>query len=360
MLIKTIILFERSRLFSRKIHQNNAIPLMSGTFLFHSSSIRCKTEVVSIKLGVTRNKKVTISTGALKNKVYPIKEIAEKHKEAYIPKPPIQFNIMVNQLTAKYGYCCDDAIGELVRFHNELIKNHQVVEGTSQFNRIRSYAIALLENQNPDSLSWVSVGKKDRWPSKLKSLRPLFERVRDEGCSTSDQVIRSILYLNRLCSGNKIPNFSEIQKEFCVSKKFLRKYKRYAYANVEPFDGLLQTEPSYRVTSSGPNGKPKWQTADLEAYVLMKSILHDDFKSLCDATKNEGLYDYFKERASKVSRVKRGKLRKIIAIPDIGNKCRLVAVSDYWTQILLEPIMKDVKFNTEQMFGASRTYYERC
>jgi hypothetical protein len=259
MLIQTIILFERYRHLSRKIHQNNAIPHMSGSFLFHSSSTRCKTKVAPTK-AVTRIKKVSISKGSLKNKARPIKEIAEKHNEAFIPLPPIQFNIMVNQLTAKYGFCCDDAIRELVRFHNELIKNHQVVEGTAQYNRIRSYAIALLENQNPDSLSWVSVGKKDRWPSAFKSLRPLYVRVRDEDCSTSDQVIRSILYLNRLCSGNRIPNFSEIHKEFNVSKKFLRKYKRYAYAHVEPFDGLLQAEPSYRVLSSGPtasrNGKP--------------------------------------------------------------------------------------------------------
>jgi hypothetical protein len=102
--------------------------------------------------------------------------------------------------------------------------------------------------------------------------------------------------------------------------------------------------------SNGPNGKPKWQTADLEAYALLNSELHEPFKKLCSATGNNDLYEYMKSLASSHDRVTRKRLRYITTIKDKGNKCRLVAISDYWTQVLLEPIMRDIQMYTKQRF----------
>jgi hypothetical protein len=63
------------------------------------------------------------------------------------------------------------------------------------------------------------------------------------------------------------------------------------------------------------------------------------------------LYKYMINRASKFDRVERKRLRYITAIRDTGNKCRLVAISDYWTQVLLEPIMFDIQKYTSERFG---------
>lgn len=48
---------------------------------------------------------------------------------------------------------------------------------------------------------------------------------------------------------------------------------------------------------------------------------------------------------------RRARLRFLSAIPDKGNKCRIVAISDYWTQVLLEPIMIDVQKYIKDRFS---------
>jgi hypothetical protein len=270
---------------------------------------------------------------------------------AQIHRAPATFIIIMNQLTTEFGIQVDHAINEVITFHDNLIKNHSVVEGTARYNMIRLYCIRLLEGQNPDPLDRVAVGRKDRWPSAFNLLRPLYYRVRDEKCRTSDRVIRSILYLNRLCEGNDVPDFTEIEKEFSVSESVRDQYREHLSKVVKVCEGELITSPSTRVLSNGPNSKPKWLTADLEAYALIRSELHEHFRELCLATGNLDLYEYMKSRAESLSRVDRARLRYITTVRDMGNKCRLVAISDYWTQVILEPIMLDVQRYTKQRFG---------
>jgi hypothetical protein len=81
---------------------------------------------------------------------------------ALINKAPITFNIVLDQLCKPFGYKTDPAIKEVIKFHDEMIKNHSVVEGTARYNSIRLYSIMLLEGQNPDPLDRVAVGRKDR------------------------------------------------------------------------------------------------------------------------------------------------------------------------------------------------------
>lgn len=164
-------------------------------------------------------------------------------------------------------------------------------------------------------------------------------------------MIRSILYLNRLCNGNNVPDLSEIEKAFDVPEEFVRRYESYVNTHVTHSEETLIAKPSTRVLSKGPNSKPKWQTADVEAYVLINSKANEPFKQLCFATGNQSLYEYMEKRASKHDKVERQRLRYITTIADKGNKCRIVAISDYWTQVLLEPIMQDVQRYTQERFG---------
>jgi len=303
--------------------------------------------VNSSSVGLTSLKKISKK----KNLKPKLKHSVENRlKSALILNAPIAHKIVLNQLIKPFGLNVDGAIQQVIKFHDECIINHSVVEGSARFNLIRNYSIKLLEGQSPDSPIRVAVGKKDRWPSAFDLLRPLFYRVRDNKCQRADRVIRSILYLNRLCDGNGNPDFSEISKSFDVSQEFKDRYESYVKNNIDLFSGELITKPSTRVLSNGPNGKPKWQTADVEAYALLNSELNISFKDLCLATGNNDLYECMRSIASKQNRVDRKRLRYITTIRDKGNKCRLVAISDYWTQVLLEPIMNDVKEYTKTKF----------
>jgi hypothetical protein len=113
----------------------------------------------------------------------------------------------------------------------------------------------------------------------------------------------------------------------------------------------LKSSPTLRVVSAGPNNKPKWQTAELEAYALTHSDYATHFKILCEATNNYDLYKYIEAQSMKLHRGDKVRLRYILSIPDKGNKSRIVAISDYWTQTLLRPIMVDVKSWIEEHFG---------
>jgi hypothetical protein len=132
--------------------------------------------------------------------------------------------------------------------------------------------------------------------------------------------------------------------------EFKNRYENYVKSNVALNTEELITKPSMRVLSNGPNGKPKWMTADVEAYALLNSKLNIPFKDLCYATGNVDLYTCMESIALKQSRVTRKRLRYITTIRDKGNKCRLVAISDYWTQVLLEPIMFNIQEYTKQRF----------
>lgn len=287
-----------------------------------------------------------------------LKNLRDQAKIASIPKVFI---------TTLYSLCPDEisyeqleeAINEVTSKHNSMIDNHQVIEGTARFALIRLYAIQLLEGQNVDSPIRVAVGVKDRWPSIFNKLRPFYYRVRDLKCKRSDQIIRSILYLNRLCKGNSAIDTTEITKLFEVSDEFKERYSNFLKKKYPTMaHGELISKPTLKVTSSGPNGKPKWQTAELEAYALIHSEYEPHFKHLCQATGNMDLYNYVSHRASLLDRNDRVRLRYILSIADKGNKSRLIAISDYWTQIILFPIMEDVKCWISQNYSNVESSYD--
>jgi hypothetical protein len=274
------------------------------------------------------------------------------NQAALIINAPKVFITILDNLCQSFNFNTKEAIDEVITFHDNLIKNHTVKSGTDRYNMIRLYCIMLLEGQNPDPLTRVAVGNKDRWPSAFHKLRPLFYRVRDLKCPNSDRVIRSILYMNRLCNGNNYGDLTEIVRSFTVESGFINRFNDYVTKAVKKSELNLVTKPSTRVLSNGPNGKPKWLTADIEACALINSELNVYFKTLCKATGNMELYDYMVRLSESLDKVgRKARLRFLSAIPDKGNKCRIVAISDYWTQVLLEPIMLDVQSYIKERFS---------
>jgi hypothetical protein len=84
------------------------------------------------------------------------------NKNSLILVPPITFEIILDRLCEPIGLKTGPMIKEISTFHDNLIKNHSVVEGTARFNSIRLYAIMMLEGRSPEPLSRVAVGNKDR------------------------------------------------------------------------------------------------------------------------------------------------------------------------------------------------------
>jgi hypothetical protein len=291
--------------------------------------------------GEAQTKKPRLSKGEIRRlKRYKSKTSRES---GFIKSVSPIFNLVINNMLSSIPFNVDESVTATVNLHNSLIKNHGIIEGTRRFADIRTYAIGMLEGQNPANPGMLATGKKDLWPSLLNYLRPLFFRVRDLQCRDSDQAIRSILHLNRLCQGNNKVDISSITLDRGFDHQWMEEFREYVKNSVKRFDGELLTHPSYRVLSSGPNSKPKWMTADVEAYALINSELHESFKGLCMATGNGDLYEYVKARAATHTRVDRIRLRYITGVADKGNKSRVVAIGDYWTSVLLEPIMYDVQ-----------------
>lgn len=223
------------------------------------------------------------------------------------------------------------AVQKITKIHNDLIKNHKVIEGTARFNDIRLYAIRMMEGENPETPKMLSTGRKDRWPSILSFLRPLYYNIRDRKCPISDRIIRSLLYLNRLAKGNDTPDISEIVKPSTIKPELIQRFTKFCKTRVgsTKYEGEIVARPFTKVTRNGPNNKPKWMTTDVEAYALINSELHPHFKKLCELSGNSDLYEYMQTRASQHSRVDRIRLRYVTTVRDKGNKCRLVAISDY-------------------------------
>lgn len=84
------------------------------------------------------------------------------NRSSFIERAPATFNIVLDRYCEPIGFKTGPSINEVISFHDALIKNHSVIEGTARYNMIRLYCIMLLENRNPDPLERVAVGNKDR------------------------------------------------------------------------------------------------------------------------------------------------------------------------------------------------------
>lgn len=159
-------------------------------------------------------------------------------------------------------YSYKEICQQVVDYHNQLIKDHGVIDGTKRFNTSRLYIIKLLEGLEPDCPDFFAISKKLKFPSKLFMMTDLY-RNSTEGCRISDRIIRSILYCNRLVKDNNNLDIDQITRKFPISvstKQEFRNHvkswiKRVGFRTDRSVD--LLAEPITRVMRSGPNGKMK-------------------------------------------------------------------------------------------------------
>jgi len=104
----------------------------------------------------------------------------------------------------------------------------------------------------------------------------------------------------------------------------------------------------------------------MEAAKLLSSPLHKHFKTLCTITDNLPFYEYFLQHAEGFTANNPGydlnkvALRKLVAVPDKGNKSRTVAICDVWTQMLLEPFENELKHKINREFHDKSAYFDNA
>jgi hypothetical protein len=299
-----------------------------------------------------------------KNKSYKQKSKSSIPKGSLKAIPKV-FRLILESVTNDYDleYSINEILDQLVTYHNQLIADHGVKDGTKRFNNVRLYILTMIEGGKPDVMPFTAVSEKYRFPSKLYKMLPLYvlllNSIKNEDIvykSEIDRLIRSLFYINRLVNDFSDIDVIDIEREFTVDPKLVNEFRQYIrdwkIENKFSHSPDLITEPTEKFVNNGPNGKPKWETADLEAYALVHDPLYKHFCELANLTGNFRLIDFIEKISNKFDKnsTKDIRLRFITSIPDKGNKSRLIAISDYWTQILLKPLMEDVQSLTEIHF----------
>jgi len=75
-------------------------------------------------------------------------------------------------------------------------------------------------------------------------------------------------------------------------------------------------------------------------------------KDLCRITGNESLFTYLTKLSEVEIDCSQFYLAKLQLVPDSMNKHRLVAIVDYWTQLILDPIEELIKVALRVNFPA--------
>ena len=273
-----------------------------------------------------------------------------------------------NDLSDKLSLDLQETLDLTIKLHDDLIEHHGVVEGTSKWKRITLYANGLLEGRNPENPGWVSTGRKDRWPNSLGHLRPVWHFILDHvkgkaiqtdgDIATARRFLSTLFKINRVCLGTNHADISQIIKKHKMDPALLAGFEQFVRTELaEIREKISLTDFSFKLflgPNDGPNGLPKADSALVEAAVLNEDEeLMPHFQGLCELTANNGFLSFMTQCAKKVSSASdtKGKiLRKITCVKDKGNKGRIVAICDFWTQSALASIEANIIKVTMQLF----------
>jgi hypothetical protein len=220
---KYYITYKTKRLYALKTNYSY-MPYTSGTNVLYKNS-NTRDNKVFINQDIPKYRKVQ----QRKSKKYNTLTKRAVSGGGLIFQAPITFILLLDEYLSSNSieFEIRPAIDQVVTFHDNMIKNHGVSCGTTEYNKIRNYCIALMEGRNPDPLKFRAVSKFERWPSALSLLLPLYRLVKYSRNAIADRTIRSILYLNRLCDGNGNIEFSSIEKVFLIDEDFRNEFKDY-------------------------------------------------------------------------------------------------------------------------------------
>jgi len=261
----------------------------------------------------------------------------------------------------------EELIDSTKNLFNHLIKHRGLIQGTKRFNDIRMYTLKHIAGLKPEPVKCLSTFK-DGFPKDLKFLRKFKDNKRYMN------IVYTILSISRLADGySKDIDISSITRHPNRNNDFLKEIESFDLAlpsilgklnipvNVSPVD-FVGNVVLHETTSKGPN-------SDLSLDGLMSShldaaaIIADDkvnhsIVHYLEEIKRPDIYSYIQDTAKLVetnsSNPDKALPKKLIcsrlaAIPQPGNKTRVVALFDYFSQALLKPLHKYLQKITENL-----------
>jgi len=262
-------------------------------------------------------------------------------------------------------------VNDIRKLITSLIRNHGFTDGPKRYNVIKQYTIDLIELRNPVNPGWVSTSERWNVPSKLGI--SMIQLIVDYFNCNDDptlrakyyQVINTILNISRIVDGLVDADFKSVtDKAVPINEELLAEFTTYVETKLEPFQYKIQKVnlSSYKINymKRGPSGKPKLESALEEAVLLLSDkSLHKPFKCLCTEVGVDYLYSYLSALTAQVSATQSESiespnaqtcLRKLVTIPDTGMKTRIVAIVDFWTQLVLEPVRDHVQMVIQKLY----------
>jgi hypothetical protein len=263
----------------------------------------------------------------------------------------------------------NEIVNDIRNLLTSLVQNHGFTDGSNRYNIIKNYTIQLIEGRNPTNPPWVSTSETYCIPSKLgiNFIQLIIGCIENSDAALRSkyyQTIITILNISRMVEGLTTPEFnSVIEKASTIDEELLREFETYVQIqlNTDKYDQPMVNLFEYRfnLMKSGPNSKPKIESATEEAIALLKGKLHKPFLALCQEMDVNYLYDYLVElvKAHPVTdqqsetRDEKTYLRKLVSVPDSGFKTRIVAIVDFWSQLVLEPVRDHLQLTIERKFS---------
>jgi hypothetical protein len=200
----------------------------------------------------------------------------------------------------------------------------------------------------------MSIGlTKDGWPKKLIFLKSLI----DSGSSSKIKFVLTILNFSRSFNLSKKdwdkvePNYSTItdppKGTFMIPSGFINKFvKKFSLKQNHP---TFSKDIIYLSTKAGPDGP-----ATLTAYHNLLQYSYEEMQSIFNITDESGA-DFF-SKSYKTAWVKnlqpiKSKTNGVLSfVKDPEAKLRIIAISDYYTQLYLKPIHTAILFALKNKF----------
>lgn len=201
---------------------------------------------------------------------------------------------------------------------------------------------------------------KDGWPKKLLFLKPLV----DEGGPIGIKIVLTILNFSRawdLSSSewNKVdPKFDNIIKpqkcDFHIFDKYLQDFVRINKLKLPlPKFDIKDMKMCHK---GGPQG-PASSTSMMNLEVYTQDQI-DNLLSLTDNFGKEFLIDSFKSASFLKEKSNYPIIGKLSFVKDPEAKLRVIAISDYYTQLVLKPVHKDI-LSLLRGFKTDRTFTQK-
>jgi hypothetical protein len=262
----------------------------------------------------------------------------------------------------------DEIVSDMKSLITSLVRNHGFTDGSKRYKTIQNYTVDLIEGKNPSNPGWLATSRTYRVPS---SLGQNFVRLIVDYLNCTEvalqpkyyRVIITTLNIVRAVKGLADADFeSVISRAQPIDDKLLNDFNTYVEEKLRPYK-YQQKEVNlwkyrFHLSKNGPNGEPKAESALREALYLHKSKLYNPFKRVCEELGCKYLYDYLDTlvtspevlESCKDAFVQSTLLRKLVKVPDSGFKTRIVAIVDFWTQLVLEPLRGHVQEVTKRLF----------